>query len=193
MCNWTKLHFQEICGPHSTTGKARGIYSNKQSIATRFNTALGTWHLEQPLTMICLCLTSTSSHYDLHMSIHPHGHQASWNVTMKSFRPHHLLWALHFMSNHSTERVMSVTLGTDRETLRKWVWPIIVNIATIVSLDGSWLCPNWTHDVKSNVSKEVTVEAELRSHSARRTDDEKRHLQRTDQINRASNKLAAQL
>ena len=53
------------------------------------------------------------------------------NVMMTGFRPQHLLWSLHFMFNCSTERVMSVTLGTNRETLRKWVWPVIVAIGNL--------------------------------------------------------------
>ena len=62
------------------------------------------------------------------------------DVMLTAFRPHHLLWTLHFMFNCSTERVMSVTLGTNRETLRKWVWPTIVQLGELHSLFVSQLC-----------------------------------------------------
>ena len=51
------------------------------------------------------------------------------------------------MFNYSTERVMAVTLGTNRETLRKWVWPVVVAIGNLHSMFVSWLtCVTFSFD-----------------------------------------------
>lgn len=46
-------------------------------------------------------------------------------------RPIHLLWALHFLKNYSTETVNSVLWKCDEKTYRKWSWVIIRKIAEI--------------------------------------------------------------
>ena len=44
------------------------------------------------------------------------------------YLPKHLLWTFYFLYHYSTERAMAKQLHTNRETVRKWVWPTIVCI-----------------------------------------------------------------
>ena len=53
------------------------------------------------------------------------------------FRPKHLLWTLYFLLSYDCERRLARVLGTNRTTLRKYLWPTILAIAglcdTVVS------------------------------------------------------------
>ena len=47
----------------------------------------------------------------------------------KNIQPKHLLWTLHFMLTYDIERRIAPKLGTNRNTLREWIWPIMIAIA----------------------------------------------------------------
>lgn len=42
----------------------------------------------------------------------------------------HLLWALHFLKNYSTEHNNCVIFRCDEKTFRKWCWLIVKRIAS---------------------------------------------------------------
>ena len=44
--------------------------------------------------------------------------------------PKHLLWTLYFLNNYPSQRKMAVDLGTNRESMRAWVWPVIKELSS---------------------------------------------------------------
>ena len=49
----------------------------------------------------------------------------------RNMHPKHLLWTLHFMLTYDIERRIAPKLGTNRNTLREWIWPIMIAIASL--------------------------------------------------------------
>lgn len=45
-----------------------------------------------------------------------------------SMRPIHLLWGLLFLKTYSTTDVLAASVGTSRNTLRKWIWIVLRQI-----------------------------------------------------------------
>lgn len=45
--------------------------------------------------------------------------------TSLCMKPHHLLWALLFMKQYSTEHVIASMIGVDEKTARLYIWEIL--------------------------------------------------------------------
>ena len=60
---------------------------------------------------------------------------AIWNklrmLLPRGAAPAHLLWALLFLKNYSTEHVNSVIAGVDEKTFRKWCWAFVKLISNL--------------------------------------------------------------
>ena len=46
----------------------------------------------------------------------------------RSMQPMHLLWGLLFLKTYGTTEVMADSVGTSRNTFRKWVWIVLRQI-----------------------------------------------------------------
>ena len=67
--------------------------------------------------------------------VSPSIYAATWSK-LRSFIPRgaapaHLLWALMFLKNYSTEHVNSALAGVDEKTFRKWSWRFIKLISDL--------------------------------------------------------------
>jgi len=56
-----------------------------------------------------------------------------------SSKPKHLLWALIFLKNYSTEKVHSIIAGCDVKTFRKWSWEYVGYIACLKTVRLSYI------------------------------------------------------
>lgn len=53
-------------------------------------------------------------------------------ILPRGYRPKHLLWTLNFLLTYEKERRRCLTMKADRKTMRKFVWPTIFVISTLV-------------------------------------------------------------
>lgn len=51
-----------------------------------------------------------------------------------SSKPEHLLWALLFLKNYSSERTHSILAGCDPKTFRKWSWEFVSHISELTTV-----------------------------------------------------------
>jgi hypothetical protein len=56
---------------------------------------------------------------------------ANHNATKAGARPHHLLWALHFLKLYNPVRASAAMIGCDAKTYRKWVWMILTILTEV--------------------------------------------------------------
>ena len=73
-------------------------------------------------------LTSFLSFFKVHPFLCSYLYNLIENLMPEGYLPKHLLWTFYFLYHYSTERIMAKQLHTNRETVRKWVWPTLVTI-----------------------------------------------------------------
>ena len=73
-------------------------------------------------------LTAFRAYFKIHPILCAYLHSVIASVMPVGYLPKHLLWTLYFLYHYSTERAMAKALHTNRETLRKWIWPTLVGI-----------------------------------------------------------------
>lgn len=49
----------------------------------------------------------------------------------RSLRAQHLLWALYFLKVYPTETAAAAVLHVDEKTFRKYLWPMVYELATM--------------------------------------------------------------
>ena len=52
-----------------------------------------------------------------------------WMQRQNRCQSEHLLWALLFLKTYTTENLLSVVIGRDKKTYRKWVWFILEGLS----------------------------------------------------------------
>ena len=73
-----------------------------------------------------------------HFKVHPRRCSQLYNLirgrVSPDFRPKHLLWTLYFLLTYDCERRVARFLGTNRNTLRKHLWPTIIAISSLCEM-----------------------------------------------------------